>query len=427
MNQLPNNVQSGLTIGIPTLGRPVTLEWAQAYKSLVPPINFNTVTVFVRGKPVDIARNEIVAAALEANHKYLYFMGDDTIPPHNILKKLIFRAEHNKDHGIITGVYCSKSDPPAPLLFRGNGSGSYWDWKTGEYFQITGCGMDACLLRLDVFRELIDKGIVDQKDRQGNWQFYKTVEEDGFDAGLNAAQMWTEDLYFLRKVEETDWKVYCDGEQICDHVDVYTGKIYTLPANSYPVTGVKDLRESVKKRAVNLGFGGYHINFGDEYKTITVDIRDETKPDYRADVRELPFGDNYFDLVFSSHVLEHLSREDYKIALKEWTRILKPDGELRTIVPNIEWAVEQFKEGKALDPQIKPHVWNVLYGGQSNPFDFHYNGWTEQTLQVELRKFGYKYFEVQKDNGYNLLVRAWLQKPEEKKNGSKRKRVKRSK
>jgi GT2 family glycosyltransferase len=113
------------------------------------------VNATIKGKPVDLARNEIAMYALEQNHKFVYFFGDDTIPPYNILKQLIFRAEHNKDHGVITGVYCSKSEPAAPLVFRGNGLGSYWDWKVGEYFEITGCGMDAVLIRTDVFRELI--------------------------------------------------------------------------------------------------------------------------------------------------------------------------------------------------------------------------------------------------------------------------------
>ena len=32
----------GLVVGLPTLGRPVTLDWALAFKSLNPPINFNS-------------------------------------------------------------------------------------------------------------------------------------------------------------------------------------------------------------------------------------------------------------------------------------------------------------------------------------------------------------------------------------------------
>lgn len=401
-----NAVQKGITVGIPTLGRNVTLDWAFAYKSLVPPINFHMVTAVVMGKPVDLARNEIVAHALERNHKYIYFMGDDTIPPHNILKQLIYRAENNKDHGIITGVYCSKSDPPAPLVFRGNGVGSYWDWKIGEYFQITGCGMDAVLIRTDVFRELIEKNIVG-KDRQGFPEFFKTVEEDDFDDNINNANMWTEDLYFLKIVDKhSSFKVFCDGTMICDHVDVGTGKKYTLPPDSYPVTGINKERAKGMKKAIDIGCGMRHANLGDEFHVIRVDIQDECNPTYRCDARKLPFDNRTFDLVFSSHVLEHFSRAECMDVLAEWIRLLKPDGELRLVLPNINWAIEQFKAGVALQPDVKNHVWNVLYGGQANPYDFHYNGWTEQTLKSALEEFGFNDFEWQ-SQGYNMICQAW--------------------
>lgn len=401
---MKNTVQSGLTIGIPTLGRPVTLEWAQAYKSLVPPINYNTVNAFVYNKRVDIARNYIAQQALDLNHKYVYFMGDDTIPPHNILKHLIFRAENNDTHGIITGVYCSKSEPAAPLVFRGNGVGSYWKWKIGEYFEITGCGMDAVLIRTDVFRELIPHV---GKDAEGRPEWFKTVEEDQFDDDVNAAQLWTEDLYFLKKVSDhTNWKIMCDGGMICDHVDVYSGKKYNLPSNSYPVTGIEEHRAKGLKKAIDIGCGVNHQHLGDDYHVIRTDIRDECNPDYRCDVRELPFEKETFDLVFSSHVLEHFGRNEWQNVLKEWVRVLKPDGELRLVLPNIRWAVQKFIDGDAYKPEFQPHVWNVLYGGQSNPYDFHYNGWTEDTLKFALEELGFNDFEWQEQN-YNMIVQAW--------------------
>lgn len=405
-----SNLQSGITVGIPTrrAGWPVTLEWAFAYKSLVPPINFNMVSAIVQGKPVDIARNEIVAHALKENHRFVYFMGDDTIPPHNILKQLIYRAEQNKDHGVITGVYCAKSDPPAPLLFRGNGVGSYWDWKVGEYFEITGCGMDAVLIRTDVFRELIPHVA---KDAQGNYEFFKTIEADKFEDGINAAELWTEDLFFLKKVtDHTSFKIFCDGSMLCDHVDIHQNKVYRLPPDSKPITGIDENRAKDKLKAIDLGCGPAHMNLGDEYHVIRVDIRDECNPTYRCDVRYLPFADGTFDLVFSSHVLEHFGRHEWRKVLTEWFRLLKPKGELRLILPNINWAIEQFKNGTAFTVDKINHVWNVLYGAQSNPYDFHYNGWTEETLKTALEEFGFKEFEWQSIN-YNMIVQAWKERP----------------
>lgn len=399
-----NKNQTGITLGIPTLGRQVPLEWAFAFKAMNPPINFNMEHIVIQGKPVAEARNAIATHALQRNHKYVYFMGDDTIPPHNILRQLIYRAEQNKNHGVITGVYCSKSEPAAPLVFRGNGVGSYWDWRVGEYFEITGCGMDAVLIRTDVFRELIPHV---GKDKNGSFEFFKTIDTNDFEAGINNATMWTEDLYFLDLVEKfSSFKIFCDGSMLCDHFEPSTGKVYRLPHDSFPVTGVNEFKVS-GKRAIDIGCGEPpHINLGEGIHVTRCDIRDECRPDFRVDVRNLPFADGYFDIVFSSHVLEHFSRLECLDVLDEWVRVLKPEGELRLILPNINWAVEQFKAGVAFEPDIRPHVWNVLYGAQSNPYDYHYNGWTEQTLKAELERRGFTDFRWI-GNGYNMLCRAF--------------------
>jgi len=43
-----------------------------------------------------------------------------------------------------------------------------------------------------------------------------------------------------------------------------------------------------------------------------------------ADVKNLPFDDNYFDIIFALSTLEHI--EDIDIAIKEIKRVLKPKG-----------------------------------------------------------------------------------------------------
>lgn len=46
--------------------------------------------------------------------------------------------------------------------------------------------------------------------------------------------------------------------------------------------------------------------------------------DVKADIRQLPFDDNSFDVIFCNHVLEHIP-EDI-LAMKELFRVLKPEG-----------------------------------------------------------------------------------------------------
>jgi len=57
------------------------------------------------------------------------------------------------------------------------------------------------------------------------------------------------------------------------------------------------------------------------YQLTTVDIDESLKPDYVADVRNLPFKDNEFDAVVAYEILEHLPFEDFEKALQELKRV----------------------------------------------------------------------------------------------------------
>ena len=51
-----------------------------------------------------------------------------------------------------------------------------------------------------------------------------------------------------------------------------------------------------------------------------------------ADLLQLPFENNYFDLILCSHVLEHIPQDE--ACLREMGRVLKPNGLLILAVPN---------------------------------------------------------------------------------------------
>ena len=56
----------------------------------------------------------------------------------------------------------------------------------------------------------------------------------------------------------------------------------------------------------------------------------------------LPFGDNSFDVVYHSHVLEHFSPKDARKFLLECCRVLNPGGVLRVAVPDLEQIVREY-------------------------------------------------------------------------------------
>src|SRR5580692_5598199 len=279
MIKIPHNSGPGIVVGIPTLGRPVNLKWAMALKSMTPPINYNCVFQITEGKAIDVARNEMAKYAIEAGAKYLFFLGDDVVCPGYTLRQLIFRMEQDPEVGVVGGVYCAKCDPPAPLVFRGNGVGSYWDWKIGEYFEVTGLGMDCTLIRTACLADLADP-------------FFKTIETDQFLDGINNAESWTEDLYFFNKLAETSWKVMCDSFVMCEHFDIYSGKTYTLPVDSLPMRWKVARKE---KKLLLLGKVDYDKVESEKYDITTAGPEDGF--DYRVSYDSLPFDAGQFDLV----------------------------------------------------------------------------------------------------------------------------------
>ena len=89
-------------------------------------------------------------------------------------------------------------------------------------------------------------------------------------------------------------------------------------------------------RALDLGAGPYkvlpHIISVDDCRDSKL-FGTPMKPDIRTDVTDLSgFASGQYDCVFSSNTLEHII--DYKAALREWWRVVKPGGYLCLYLPH---------------------------------------------------------------------------------------------
>jgi predicted SAM-dependent methyltransferase len=60
----------------------------------------------------------------------------------------------------------------------------------------------------------------------------------------------------------------------------------------------------------------------------------------------IPLPDSSADVIFTSHTLHHLYREEALALLKETFRVLKPGGTLRIAVPNLEYVVSLYQRGE---------------------------------------------------------------------------------
>ncbi len=87
---------------------------------------------------------------------------------------------------------------------------------------------------------------------------------------------------------------------------------------------------NLQKRCLEIGSGKNRIK-GFE----TLDISPGRNIDYVIDAsKKLPFKNDTFDIVYTSHILEHIPWYQVEDTLKEWVRILKPAGQLEIWVPN---------------------------------------------------------------------------------------------
>ena len=117
-------------------------------------------------------------------------------------------------------------------------------------------------------------------------------------------------------------------------------------------------------------------------ESIGIDIRKIKGVDIIADARKLPFKDNCFDHVYSSHVIEHFSHHEVKEVLREWIRVLREGGTFELRCPDLQ--------ARALLFFLKPSWENVrnVYGSQDYPENYHKCGFSYRLLKELLKRLG---------------------------------------
>jgi len=97
------------------------------------------------------------------------------------------------------------------------------------------------------------------------------------------------------------------------------------------------------------------------------------------------------DMVYMSHVLEHVPRNKVLEVIREMARVLKPDGILRISVPDFDHIIAIYQASGQQINTIAP----ALMGGQDYEFNFHYGVFNKERLSGLLSKGGF------------LRVRPW--------------------
>jgi predicted SAM-dependent methyltransferase len=122
---------------------------------------------------------------------------------------------------------------------------------------------------------------------------------------------------------------------------------------------------------LHLGCGNIHLA-----GFCNVDILKTPAVDVISDISKLDnFRNDSIELIYSCHVLEHFSHVEAEQVLSRWFDVLKPEGEIRISVPDIDRIVKVYMNNwdHFQTPGNSPWI-GLFYGGQGDPYDFHKNG-----------------------------------------------------
>lgn len=133
------------------------------------------------------------------------------------------------------------------------------------------------------------------------------------------------------------------------------------------------------KRYLHIGCGSVILPSPFE----NLDTRDLPGVNHVSEAYPLTFEDNTFDLVYSSHVLEHFEKNQTQDIVNEWVRILKPGGIIRLSVPSLENLIKIYQMTGDMEYIIGP-----LMGGQTYKQNFHYNMFDTKRLTMYLENAG---------------------------------------
>lgn len=137
----------------------------------------------------------------------------------------------------------------------------------------------------------------------------------------------------------------------------------TLESSALSGGGDGDATRPVAVR-LNIGAGGKPI---EGYTSF--DIKDGNDASQR-----LPYDDGSVDEIYASHVLEHIDPRKIPFVLREWSRVLKPNGLMRICVPDMEYICQNRHHGNSRLFDL------FIYGGNTDEHDVHRWGFDEVSL-----------------------------------------------
>jgi len=196
---------------------------------------------------------------------------------------------------------------------------------------------------------------------------------------------------------------------------------------------LSDLIEAVtrerSKTVLHVGCGAYarsnlHTEFLDgSWQEVRLDIDPDVAPDIVATMTNMrPVLDESHDAIYSAHNLEHLYPHEVPLALREFRRVLKPDGFALIVLPDLQAVAQLVADGQLVEPAyISPMgpvaPLDILYGfrpalAQGNAFMAHHTGFIGRSLAAALLEAGFASTLVQRHPGSLSLWALGFRQPQ---------------
>ncbi|NRR34108.1 methyltransferase domain-containing protein [Oxalobacteraceae bacterium] len=138
----------------------------------------------------------------------------------------------------------------------------------------------------------------------------------------------------------------------------------------------------------------------DNWQEMRFDIDESVSPDLVGTMTDMSsVADASVDAIYSSHNIEHLYPHEVGVALKEFLRVLRPDGFLVVTCPDLQSVCKLIAEDRLTDEAYSSPAGpiapiDILYGHrpsmtQGNLYMAHRCGFTQKVLDGTLRGAGF--------------------------------------
>jgi SAM-dependent methyltransferase len=141
---------------------------------------------------------------------------------------------------------------------------------------------------------------------------------------------------------------------------------------------------------------------GAEWREVRLDIDPAVEPDIVGTTTDMSMvASESVDALFSSHNIEHLYAHEVPLALREFMRVLKPDGFAVITCPDLQSVAALIAADKLTEPAYMSAAGpiaplDILYGHRpsvaaGNHYMAHKCGFTKKVLGATLMECGFRY------------------------------------